>query len=593
MNILGLKIIGHDTGAALISGKLVVAISEERLCRVKHSPRIFPSKSINYCINAAGITDKDIDLIVIDLTGNRDVKYIKSIFDKKTRDRFSSVRKVVINHHDAHAAHAFFCSPFNDAAVLVVDGAGEKIQTHLGVLAAETETIYRGCENKITEIRKTTHIRRKSIFPFTFGPAKMYSLISETYLNLGQYNEGKMMGLAPYGDKSFLDKFPIDKWFKESNGYILCNAELVFAGGIIRKKKEHRAVSLIRSVFEKLGLNIFNYISPLGVNTVFRPRVFEPIVMPRPARANENLPDKYYSSVARAAQAVFEEAVVAVAKRLKTITGSDNLAVAGGGGLNIDTNKRFLDDAGFSSLFVQPAASDSGIPLGCALWGAHMILGLPRFWEMKSASLGRAYADEEIQHALKSREDKINARRSQNIAKDAAKLIAEGKIIGWFQGGSEYGPRALGNRSILCDARNPKMKDIVNEKVKHREWWRPFAASVLDEKQSEWFEIEHKSPFMLLAAQVVQDKKKLVPSIVHVDGTCRIQSVTREQNAPYYDLLKEFEKETGVPLVLNTSFNDAGEPIVETPEDALKCFLNTQMDELILHNFIITKHASR
>jgi carbamoyltransferase len=276
-------------------------------------------------------------------------------------------------------------------------------------------------------------------------------------------------------------------------------------------------------------------------------------------------------------------------KKIHATTRAENLCVAGGVGLNIDANKRFLDEVGFKRLFVQPAASDTGIALGCALWGAHQILGLPRFWEMKSASLGRVYTEKEIEAAFQKYTDRIIVRRSKNVSGEAAQLIARGKIIGWFQGGSEYGPRALGNRSILCDARDPHMKDIVNKKVKHREPWRPFAASVLAEKQREWFELDHPSPFMLLAASVVKEKRSLVPSIVHVDGTCRIQSVTREQNAPYYELLQAFEKETGVPLVLNTSFNDAGEPIVETPEDALRCFLNTEMDVLVIEQYVVEK----
>lgn len=589
MNILGLKVTAHDTGAALIAGEKVIAISEERLCRVKHSPSIFPHASISYCLAAAGIADADVDLVVIDQTGNRSFKDMRALFYAATHERFRHVRVEVINHHDAHAASAFFASPFDEAAVLVVDGAGEKIQTHLGVLATETETLYRGSGNELSEIRKTMHIRRKSMFPFTFGPAKMYSLISESYLNMGQYNEGKMMGLAPYGDESFLKAFPLHRWLKEMNGHMLCNAEFNFEGGMLRKKREKKIVTAIRALFERLGFNVFNYLSPLGVDTVFRPRMFEPLNLPRPARRNEPLPDAYYASVARAAQMVFEEAVLALAKQLKTITGSENLVVSGGAALNIDTNKRFLDDAGFRNLFIQPAASDSGIPLGCALWGAHMILGLPRFWEMKSASLGRSYTDEEVSHALETYKNKITVRRSSAVAVDAAKLIASGKIIGWFQGGSEYGPRALGNRSILGDARNPEMANIINKKVKHREPWRPFAASILTERQREWFELDHPSPFMLLAAPVVLEKRKIVPSIVHVDGSCRIQSVTREAHESYYELLKAFEAKTGVPLVLNTSFNDAGEPMVETPEDALRCFLHTEMDALVLHDYIVTK----
>jgi len=220
-----------------------------------------------------------------------------------------------------------------------------------------------------------------------------------------------------------------------------------------------------------------------------------------------------------------------------------------------------------------------------------MIANLPRFYEMKSASLGRKYSDKEIEEALGERQKEIKFFKSENVSRDAARIISEGKIIGWFQGGSEYGPRALGNRSILCDARKKDMKDIVNNRVKHRESWRPFAASILAEKQTEWFEIEHPSPFMLLAAKVVNSKRNTIPSVVHVDGTCRIQSVSRESNQVYYDLIKEFEILTKVPLVLNTSFNLAGEPIVETPGDAVSCFLRTDMDYLAIGSFLLDKNA--
>jgi len=600
MNILGVKAKNHDTGAALISGNRVVAIAEERLNRVKHSREMFPILSIEYCLNTLGVKPEEVDLVVIDQVGSQFEKPSKVVFMRTCGKQFSKARVEVINHHDAHSAAAFFCSPFDSAAILIVDGAGEHLRDHLGVAGTETETIYRGEGNKIVMLQKTRHIREMLGFNFTTGIGKLYSYISNSYLNFGSYNEGKMMGLAPYGDDRLLKRNPIERWIKEFDGHILCNPLITYPGieqvrGVRQKfNLRGKLTWLLNESLRKIGYLAFRLGFRVREPSFTEPHIFEEIYLKKERRYKKDspLPEPDYAAAAYAAQKVLEEAMARWGKRTKEMTGMENLCVAGGVGLNIDANRRFLEDVGFKRLFVQPASSDTGVALGCALWGAHQILGLPRFWEMKSASLGRVYTDDEIQRALKSHEDKIKARCSEDVAKDTAKLIAEGKIIGWFQGGSEYGPRALGNRSILCDARNPKMKDIVNEKVKHRESWRPFAASVLDEKQSEWFEIEHKSPFMLLAAQVVQDKKKLVPSIVHVDGTCRIQSVTREQNEQYYELLKAFEKETGVPLFLNTSFNDAGEPIVETPEDALRCFLNTEMDAIVVHNFVVTKrHA--
>jgi len=588
--VLGIKTTSHDTGAALIANGKVVAIAEERLNRVKHSPNMFPVLAIDYCLKASGCKDGDVDLVAIDESGLRNTEEKVRRFHEKTSNRFMRARIEIINHHDAHAASAFFCSPFNDAAILIVDGAGEKIKTSLGVVGTESETMYRGTGNTITEIHKTLHIRERARYPYTFGVGKLYTLFTEGLANLGHYNEGKLMGLAPYGSDDLLKSFPVERFIKEHNGDIVCNARITFPGieEFYAKKKVYGAFeAAFRRVMSFLGKKFLRW----GVAASFEePAVFDEVTLPYPRRAKElKLPDKRYNDAAYLAQKVFEEGMFLWGKKIKAITNSDTLCVAGGAGLNIDANKRFLDDVGFKHLFVQPGASDTGIALGCALWAYHQILKQPRFWEMKSAALGREYTENEVSAAIKARASEINVTRSKSVADDAAALIASGKIIGWFQGGGEYGPRALGHRSILCDARDPNMKDNANNKVKHRESWRPFAASILAEKMSEWFDITHPSPFMLLASQVHKDKQSKVPSIVHVDGTCRIQSVTPESNAKYHELLRAFEKKTGVPLVLNTSFNLAGEAIVETPDDAIRCFLSTNMDALVVHEHVITK----
>jgi carbamoyltransferase len=588
--ILGLKAVSHDTGAALMVGDKVVAIAEERLNRVKHSHNMFPKLAIDYCLGALGATDKDVDLIVVDQVGSRKERSSADIFRTNMGERFLTTRLEVINHHDAHAAAAFFCSPFQESAVLIVDGSGEKFETPLGVVGTETETLYKGVGNRLTEIHKTLHIRERAGFPYTFGIGKLYTLFTEGIVNLGHYNEGKLMGLGPYGTPDLLKQYPLEHFIKEVGNDVVCNARITFPGveDFYSKKKVYSGLeSFLRRVSRSIGKFFFG----MGGSAAFSEPAFFPevhLLVPRRAK-DVQLPDKQYNDAAYLVQKVFEEGMVMWGKKLKTITGSENLCVAGGAGLNIDANKRFLDDVGFKHLFVQPGASDTGIALGCVLFGAHQIFGLPRIWEMKSASLGKVYTEKDIVDAIEARKDEINVSRSKDIATDAAKLVAKGNIIGWYQGGAEYGPRALGNRSILCDARDPGMKDKANNKVKHRESWRPFAASVLAEKMSEWFDITHESPFMLLASQVHKDKQSKVPSIVHVDGTCRIQSVTPESNALYYDLLKAFERESGVPMVLNTSYNLAGEPIVETPADAIRCFLSTNMDALIVHDRIITK----
>jgi carbamoyltransferase len=594
--ILGLKVTNHDTGAALIAGQRLVAIAEERLNRVKHSRHYFPRLAINYCLAALGVRPEEVQLVVLDQVRSRRNNSSLQILEKNAPGKFPNARVVVINHHDAHAASAFFASPFDTAAVMVVDGAGESVRDHLGVLGTETETLYRGFGNQLEVIQKTVHARGMTGFPFTIGIGKLYSFISNGYLNFGDYNEGKMMGLAPYGSDALLKKYPLPMWFKSINNHFVCNPRIVFPGLSevkgFRGKYEWRGrlLWLWEQFFNTLGYFAFKLSRRRGESFLIKPQIFQEIVLEKPRRRkNDPLPTPAYADAAYAVQKVLEEVMVAWGKKIKNITGEENLCVSGGVALNIDANKRFLDDVGFRNIFIQPAASDTGIALGCALWGAHQILGLPRFYEMRRASLGRSYTTEEIQQALAKESDRITIRSSTNIAVETAKLIAQGKIVGWFSGGAEYGPRALGNRSIICDARDPKMKDIVNEKVKHRESWRPFAASVLAEKQREWFELDYPSPFMLLAAKVPPDKQKLIPSVVHVDGTCRIQAVTAEANRPYYELLRAFEQETGVPLFLNTSFNDAGEPIVETPTDALRCFLNTQMDYLVLENYLVTK----
>lgn len=591
MNILGLKIYGHDTGAALIANGKIVAIAEERLNRVKHSFNMYPALAIEYCLKAHGLNASQVNLVVIDQVGHRSEVKIREMFEKHAQSMFAHARVEVINHHDAHAASAFFASPFEEAAVLIYDGSGEKFLTHHGVYATETETLYQGKGNVLTSLQKTTHPRKGTYFPYTFGIGKLYSFLSSFYLGFGPYNEGKMMGLAPFGDLSLFEKIPEREWWTEVHGHVVCNSRFIvprrFKNPLIRPFLSF-AVSFWQSLKE-MGAQAF-VVLYAATGVYARPNLFKPIRLPRPPRAKtDKLPDHYYASVARAGQHILEQVALRWGKRLKEFSNSENLCIAGGVGLNIDANKNFLDVVGFKNIFVQPASSDTGIALGCALWGHHMILGLPRFYTMTHASLGRPYTEDEIQKALEGVKEKISIQKSANVAGDAAKAIADGKIIGWFYGGSEYGPRALGHRSILCDARQADMKDVLNHRVKHREGWRPFATAMLLEKLSEYFDIEHPSPFMLLAAKVRPEKKSLVPSVIHVDDTSRIQTVTKKDNGRYHDLIKAFYDLTGVPIILNTSYNLGGDPIVETPEDALDTFLRTNLDVLFLEEYVVTK----
>jgi len=599
MNVLGLKIISHDTGAALIAGERVVAIAEERLNRVKHSYDMFPRQAIAYCLQALGVAADQIDLVVIDQVGLRSEIDMREIFIRETRGAFSRAAIHIINHHDAHAASAFFASPFAESAILVYDGAGEKFATHLGVAAVETETLYRGVGNRIHPFQKTLHLRDKKHFPFTFGIGKLYAFLSQFYLGFGVYNEGKMMGLAPYGDDSLLKQIPIDRWCADMQGHVVCNSRIripkralasraapLLDFKTLPQKVYRRAAAAAKSVIRKVALALNKkYLAAYATAPVF-----DPIILPRPSRTvADALPDRYYASVAYAGQKILEHVAVLWGEKLKAITQSDNLCVAGGVGLNIDANKNFLDRVGFKDIFIQPGCSDAGVALGCALFGYHTILDQPRFYTMRSAALGRQYTEQEVLAAIEKRKHEIIVEKSADPARDAARLISEGNIIGWFYGGSEYGPRALGNRSILCDARKPEMNDVLNNKVKHREPWRPFAASVLLEDVSVYFELDRESPFMLLAAPVRPAWRTKIPAVTHVDNTSRIQTVTHEHNGRYYDLINAFKKLTGVGLILDTSFNLGGEPIVETPDDALTCFLNTQMDYLALEQYLIRK----
>lgn len=592
MNILGLKIVSHDTGAALISNEGIVAIAEERLNRVKHSFDMFPKLSIEYCLKHFNLKPKDIDLVVIDQTDLRSVVKTEEIFRRHTNGTFSNVRVVVINHHLAHAASAFYCSPFQKSAVLVSDGAGEKFKMRSGIYGAETETLYQASGTKIEEIKKTLHIREGKFFPYTFGIGKLYSFFSDVYLGFGKYNEGKMMGLAPYGDDSFLKQFPVGNFMKEVDGVLYCNSRVVYPHRITTQNLSPARIFYwllykTRIFFKKM--NVVARISSRGTEEVGS-KIFKTVTLPKPPRDKSGkLPDSYYASVAYAAQYIFERFSVALASQLKKITGSSVLCVAGGCGLNIDANMKFLTECRYDDVFIQPGCSDTGIALGCALYGYHSVFEKERFYEMKNASLGRPYTEEEVVLALDKFKNKVVFKKSSNVAKETAQFIAEGKIIGWVQGGSEYGPRALGNRSIIVDARDKEMKNTLNNRVKHREAWRPFAASVLRENVNDYFELDRESPFMLLAAPVREDKKSIIPSVVHVDGTCRIQTVTKEANGSYYELIRAFGEITGVPLVLNTSFNLGGDPIVETPEDALDTFTRTDIDYLIIEDYIIGK----
>ncbi len=555
MNIMGIHEFGHDSGVALIADGRLMSIGEERLNRNKHCGG-FPELSVAYLLQAAGIHEiNDVDLIV-GLTR----------LDRNGVERFeASIRKMLgyrgnvhtISHHDAHAASAFYPSPFEEAAVMVVDGLGSQVNDlEIGKplpfinriidkkdyhRCHEVQSFYRAKNGTLSSIRKDY-----SLPEYQNGLGLVY-MATSVFLNFGDFGSGKVMGLAPYGGvkgKSMTRDF--------------CD---IVDGAVLTESEK----------------NFVNYVDR------FQKRFYPNV----PIRKKETLPDDLYTEIAYSVQEATEQALIEIANYLHRISPSENLCYAGGVGLNSVANKKILDNSPFANIFIQPAACDSGIALGCALWGAHMIAGEnPKKYRFKNAYLGRPYGEEEILTALKTTPN-IRFSREKNIVGKAARMLADGKIIGWFQGGSEAGPRALGHRSILCDPSKPDMKDVLNARVKHRESFRPFAPSVLMEHAFDYFEISCESPYMLLIAKVKEDKQRIVPAITHVDGTARVQTVTKKDNGRYYDLIKEFHSITKIPVILNTSFNIAGEPIVETPADAIRCFMSTEMDYLCIEDYFI------
>jgi carbamoyltransferase len=369
--------------------------------------------------------------------------------------------------------------------------------------------------------------------------------------------EGKVMGLASYGDPEvYLPEFR----------------------KILRLEPEGR-FSLDMSYFHYHLYGRGNWVSDKFVSIFGPPRLKgEPI-------------GKRHEDIAAALQRVVEDAGLHMAEHLHTVTGMKNLCIAGGVGLNSVMNGKILRQGPFDEVFIQPAASDAGTAIGAALYVHSCLLGLPRPSPMRHAYWGPGFTDDEIAATLAGYDGRVNYRLVDDPARVGAETVARGEILGWFQGRMEFGPRALGNRSILADARGPNMKDILNARVKHRESFRPFAPSVLEERTGDYFTVDYPSPYMILVYDVRPDKRAVVPAITHVDGTGRVQTVNRETNPLYWSLIKEFEGLTGVGLILNTSFNVMGEPIVCRPEEALECFLNTGIDRLIIGNYLVEKIA--
>ncbi|OGQ30575.1 MAG: hypothetical protein A3I75_00405 [Deltaproteobacteria bacterium RIFCSPLOWO2_02_FULL_50_16] len=579
--ILGINL-SHDRSTCLLKdGQLVVAIAEERLDRIKHSfgrtlynqghrigPKLLPWKGIGYCLDYCNIGLDDLDLIILDQAGPplllRDVAKEIPIKDK------SKIRTLPHpSHHLAHAYSAYFCSPFNESAILIADNIGSYFNVEE---ENEGESGYYADHLSITELFKTIS-KARDIENESICLGRMYRISS---LLLGFYHEkigagqlgtiiqyldesGKTMGLAPYGEKrgdwppfvrikkDSIDYSPFLNWLKKR--------------GLYPPKKVGDEKGRFKYLVRRLLLK-----DPRKELTQF------------------------HKDLAYAAQKNLEKGLIYLANRLYEKTKSKNLCLAGGVFLNSVANKKILDKTPFQNIFIQPAATDDGNAIGAAFYGWHHYLRKSKRFCMCHASLGRHYSDEEIESML-IQNGVIDFERldEEELLKFTAASLAEGKIVGWMQGGAEFGPRALGHRSILADPRHPKMKDRLNQRVKFREGFRPYAPAVLEEYSRDFFDIKSTSPFMLLVASVKKPKRKEIPAVTHVDGTARLQTVNKAQNGLFYDLIHEFYKKTGIPMILNTSFNVRGEPIVETPLDALLCFLKTEMDLLILGSYVVRR----
>jgi len=524
----------HDPAAVLYrDGKLVAAAEEERFLRIKHSEGRLPENAVRYCLAQAGISMRDVDALAY---GYATVPGM----DKRLRDYFNlkfgfcpEVR--LVRHYMAHAASAYRVSGFSDAMVLSADVSGDSVSTLL--------SFGKGSEIKV--IKSVPRPNSLGIF---------YSILTQILGFQRDNDEYKVMGLASYG------KQEVDlSWL------------LKFGGGEYRLNYEEYMVSVGP-----------NQAFPSKQEGIYSDRLVQRLGVPR--LKEEPLTQKHMD-LAFSAQKTLERAVIDLVSWLHEQTGSRNLCIAGGVGLNCVMNQRLLALPFVDRIYVQPAASDAGTAIGAALEVLAERGVQPE--TMEHVYTGPSFSDEEIEKALQS--FKVSYRREEDVCRFAAEKLAQGCIVAWFQGAMEFGPRALGNRSILADPRDPAMKDRINATIKFREDFRPFAPAVLEESVEEYFSDGVKSPFMTLTFDVRREKQAQIASITHVDGTARIQTVSRETNPRFHRLISAFGKLSGVPMVINTSFNVKGQPIVCTPRDAVSTFFMTGMDHLVLGDYVLSK----
>ncbi|HBP90076.1 MAG TPA: carbamoyltransferase [Nitrospirales bacterium] len=598
-SILGISAYYHDSAACLIqNGQIVGAAQEERFSRKKHDAG-FPRHAVEFCLRQGGVGIRDVDYLVFYdkpfvkferlletylsyapkglgsfLTAIpiwiKEKLFFRTLLEKAFRQIGNLDKKEILppllfgEHHESHASAAFFPSPYEEAVVLCMDGVGEWATTSAWV----------GRGNQLTPLWE---------IPFPHSIGLLYSAF--TYYTGFKVNSGeyKVMGLAPYGEP---------KYVKTILDYVVD----VKPDGTFR-----------------LNMDYFDYCTGLRMTNHKFDTVFG-----GPPRQPESTLTQREMDLARSVQEVTEMVMLRLANSLHRETGLSNLCLSGGVALNCVGNGRVLREGPFSGLWIQPAAGDAGSALGAALNVHYGYLNQPRVPQgpgdaMRGSYLGPCFSNEEIESSLKQLEARYERVEDSDLYRRVAEYLAEGKVIGWLQGHMEFGPRALGGRSILGDPRSEKMQSVMNLKIKYRESFRPFAPSVLRERVSEYFEMDTDSPYMLLVAPVVEkrrravqpDQQKLwgidllnvpksdIPAVTHVDYSARVQTVSPDTNPRYYKLLQEFEKQTGCPVLINTSFNVRGEPIVCTPEDAYRCFMRTEMDVLVLENCLVLKEHQK
>jgi carbamoyltransferase len=581
MYILGINAYHGNASAALVAdGKLVAAVEEERFNRVKYAAG-FPVAAIRYCLETAGITLQEVDHIAIPRNpwarlGTK--LYYAVRMPRFARDRarvlarFAGIEQELaksfgldprqiaakyhrVEHHLAHLASAFFVSPFERAAVLSADGLGDF-----------ASTMWASGEGARMRVHGAV------AFPHSLG--MFYTAVTQ-YIGFEKFgDEYKVMGLAAYGQPAYLDEFR--RIVRSANG----------------------------SGF-RLGLEYFRHHRD-GAEMSWREadktpvlgRLYSDHLSARlgPARQPGAELEQRHRDLAATLQARLEEVYFEMLNALARESGADAICLAGGVAFNCVANGKIFTETPFRRVYVQPAAGDAGLAVGAAFYVHHQVLGRPRSFVMEHAYWGPGYSEAEIRKAIESSAvmrggHRVSKLEPEPLARAAAHHVADGKILGWYQGRLEWGPRALGNRSIVADPRRAEMKDTLNRRIKHREIFRPFAPSILAEATGDYFEQSHPSPFMTMAYAVRPEKRAAIPAPTHVDGTGRLQTVTREANPLYWQLISEFGKLTGVPVVLNTSFND-NEPIVCRPEEAVDCFLRTKMDVLVVGPYLVEKLAA-